>query len=571
MKKECALLVESITALAFDSLEGPERARVLAHLEQCPACRRRLEQTAALLDTAKYLPRIKPSKEFSGRVIHAAAVERTLNELSLGDRLRLAAGSVLFRTRSSPTARFLLLAAAVQLLVFTVLYFASGLTVQVAPSAKEGAGEAGAIRLERTSGAPENGSGEPGSLTAFLPEEKPEGGGLASRERLEAPTLELALPRPAEAPLPETVLQGLDERIERENRLELLRCRMDARFSVPWRKEVLKRHGGDHRTAAAVEKGLRWLRDHQKGDGSWPVGGPFGGDPRVTPGITALGVAALLSDGHTERSGRFAGTVRRAVGYLLSVQDREGRFGWIEGHPLESLFNQGTTVLTLSENYILCGRDRHEGALERGIRALVAMSDPARDPEGLFRGYGDAWAAMALRTASITGLHVPGLMEAAARAEERVARLAGKEIDRGGEGPGRVADLPPLCTATTLALEALFRQPAGPVKERDGVPFPDPARPASLYAFLDDPAYREPSFLFFTGTALCERDGAQWEPWNRKVKTLLLEEQEPNGLWPARGQWPWIDGGDLYTTVLDLLTLQVYYRYVRLEELSRDR
>ena len=28
----------------------------------------------------------------------------------------------------------------------------------------------------------------------------------------------------------------------------------------------------------------------------------------------------------------------------------------------------------------------------------------------------------------------------------------------------------------------------------------------------------------------------------------------------------WIDGGDIYTTALHLLTLQVYYRYIKLEE-----
>jgi hypothetical protein len=50
------------------------------------------------------------------------------------------------------------------------------------------------------------------------------------------------------------------------------------------------------------------------------------------------------------------------------------------------------------------------------------------------------------------------------------------------------------------------------------------------------------------------------------VKGLLLADQHRDGFWPAGGDWPWIDGGDIYTTSLNILTLQVYYRFIKLEE-----
>ena len=565
MNEGCGFPGEEITAYVFDSgaLEERARARVEEHLRNCAACRREAERLEALRAAAAELPRIPPSRGFGERVLRALEMERTLGTLSVPERLQLALGSVLYTARRSPAARFLLLAAAIQFLLFTLLYFASGVTVQVAPSG----GSAGAVRRVRPPGGSAGGGEPPVPVTDFLPEGAHEAR-CASGERLDAPSAAFEPPRPLEAPIPDTVLKDLDERIERENRLELTRCRMDARFSIPCRKRILRKRGGDPRTAAAVERGLRWLRDHQRKDGSWPVGGPFGGDPRVTPGITALAAAAFLSDGHTERTGRFAGAVRRALEYLLSVQDREGRFGWVEGAPLESIFNQAASVLALSENYVLCEDGGRRAPLERGIAALVRMAEKGTTSSASDRRFADAWAALALRTAALTGLAVPGLEGAAGRLEARVARLAGDEEP--GGGAERLADLPPICTATSLALEALFREPAPRPREAGGVPFPDPDRPATLYAFLDDPAYREPSFLFFTGTALCGRDASLWEPWNRKVKVILLEEQSPEGEWPARGRWPWIDGGDLYTTALDLLTLQVYYRYVRLEEGSRD-
>jgi hypothetical protein len=205
----------------------------------------------------------------------------------------------------------------------------------------------------------------------------------------------------------------------------------------------------------------------------------------------------------------------------------------------------------LSENYILSS-GLHEEALARGIEGLIRMTSAPSTADA----YSNTWAAMALQTAVMTGIENTDLDRATRDVQGRVALLARKE-----RGPSRntLAYRPPICSASEEAVTALFR-------EEDGVPLPDARRPGTLFALLDEPDYREPSFLFFIGTALCENRDLLWDEWNRRVKTLLVDAQGSDGIWLAGGDWPWIDGGDLYTTALHLLTLQVYYRFIKLEE-----
>jgi len=214
----------------------------------------------------------------------------------------------------------------------------------------------------------------------------------------------------------------------------------------------------------------------------------------------------------------------------------------------------------MAENYILCN-GLHEEALIKGINGLVEMMAFSNDEEEPLPldAYSDTWGAMALRTAVLAGLRIPDLQDHAVMAQEKVALLAERE------NRDIYASIPPLYTASEGALAALFLEDQE-LEPDEGITFPDKNDPDTLFALLEDPDFREPSFLFFIGTALCGDGGKLWQDWNGQVKEILIEEQKQDGSWLAGGDWPWIDGGDLYTTALHLLTLQVYYRYIKLEE-----
>lgn len=78
-----------------------------------------------------------------------------------------------------------------------------------------------------------------------------------------------------------------------------------------------------------VEKGLKWLADQQKEDGSW-VGRA---DSQPTT-MTALAGLALLMDGSTLKAGPYAPHLRKAVEWMHKHANEEGLIG--KAHPSEN-------------------------------------------------------------------------------------------------------------------------------------------------------------------------------------------------------------------------------------------
>jgi hypothetical protein len=64
--------------------------------------------------------------------------------------------------------------------------------------------------------------------------------------------------------------------------------------------------------------------------------------------------------------------------------------------------------------------------------------------------------------------------------------------------------------------------------------------------------------------------GEAWKDWNDRMRETLIKKQEKNEKSPNFGSWspegdPWARvGGRLMITSLNLLTLEVYYRYLPL-------
>ena len=50
-----------------------------------------------------------------------------------------------------------------------------------------------------------------------------------------------------------------------------------------------------------------------------------------------------------------------------------------------------------------------------------------------------------------------------------------------------------------------------------------------------------------------------WDRFNTALKDAILKNQSNQGNWPGEDQWS-VYGGEIYTTSMAVLTLQVYYR-----------
>lgn len=559
----CSRFQEDMTAYVQGELSPEIRATIEEHMAGCAACRREFEDTKQLLSLAPELPSISATSQFHQRMMEAVRVEREVIRMSASERMKMAVGYVGYKFQLSRKARVLAYAMAAQVALLLTVVFGFNLIVQktdaprpqmvVEPLEEESQLDSSHEGLQY----PRNSTGKKASQTRVFDPPEPITNDLSMPlVASDFATVEKRFSDPDKA----YPLDLMNRVVERENRMELSRFHMESRF--PWKDKdrVREGRGGDWRTARAVDRGLGWLSDNQGSYGAWSPKDPSDGDPRAVWGVTALATAAFLSDGHTREDGQYAETVRKGLDFLLQEMDPEGRIGYIETDARISIFNQSTAVFALAEHFILC-KGAHERELLLATQALCGqLLERNASIETLTHdALCDTWAAMALNTVMMTGLDTQGLEEATRVATDRVARKARME-GWASLLPLSMRSTPPLYAATGLAMNALFHD-LNPDLDSSWIPLPDQDALERLFSLLDTPAYREPSFLFFFGTALCEQDDPLWKDWNRRIKIDLIRGQEKQGLWAADSVSPWVGGGDVYFTALHLLTLQIYYRF----------
>ncbi|HEX5010276.1 MAG TPA: prenyltransferase/squalene oxidase repeat-containing protein [Planctomycetota bacterium] len=378
-------------------------------------------------------------------------------------------------------------------------------------------------------------------------------------------------------------------------------------------------HPPEHATAgteAAVLDGLCWLARHQNQDGSWSAGSlaehctlghacvseQSDFSPQYDAGLTGLALLAFLGHGLDQNSR--AGLIDQAMGkrhdagdvvgrglrWLMSEQGPDGAFGNYAG----SLYNEAIGALAFSEAYCLSRNAELKECAERSVRYLVAAQKS--NPTGSGRwGWrytpgGDSvadtsvtgWAVMALKSAQLAGLPVPAeAWEGALSFTQWVTGADGLVgyLDPSGAGSkvtGR-GDNFDYHVGTMSALGMLVRTFA----THDVL---DPFLEQGARRLVQDlPAAGEDGlgvdyYYWYYGTlALNQFDGPDspradrgryWKPWNEAMMAALLALQDhetardvcSRGGWLTPDRWSH-SGGPIYSTALNVLTLEVYYRY----------
>jgi hypothetical protein len=152
---------------------------------------------------------------------------------------------------------------------------------------------------------------------------------------------------------------------------------------------------------SAVIRTLRWFKKEQRKDGSWHSWK----DPEAMS--TGLAVLCYLGNGETPASPEFGQTVEKALLYLLSIQDDNGRFKGTTKHPA---IEHGIIAWSLCEAY---GMTKNPMCMDAATKAVDVMLD-AQLPSGLWsatyktNGVPDieasVWQIRALRSAKMAGL-----------------------------------------------------------------------------------------------------------------------------------------------------------------------
>ena len=358
------------------------------------------------------------------------------------------------------------------------------------------------------------------------------------------------------SPEPDVSFDALDIRSDMASPL-VMRGLFQGR-SAAGREGALRSYAGQwgQFTESAVIKALEWLKRNQSPDGSW--------GPNKTA-MTGLGLLTFLAHGETTSSEKYGETVEKAMRFLISQQDAEGRFCKTDNQP--GPYAHGIASYAISEAYGLTRIPSLKPVMEKAIQIIINGQQPKGGwdynySKGARRDSSvGAWQIQALKAAYIAGAENRGLKEAMDKAVEDV-----KSVHDAETGRFRYTDDKSHRTDSITGLCILALQLLGHGTSRE-------AR-AGLQALSgascdwDKPAEWPMYAWYYVTQAKFHQGGQSWAGWNAKFARVYVKNQNEDGSWTSAGQnlkeenGKEVHLGPVYSTTLAALTLQVYYRFL---------
>ena len=357
---------------------------------------------------------------------------------------------------------------------------------------------------------------------------------------------------------------------------EVYRPRLD-----PNRSTVAQRAGATRASEQAVERALQWLAIHQDADGRWDAATEAGGDDFTThcpageicsgpchyweadTATTGLALLAYLGAGYTHLDGKHAPVVEKGLRFLLSAQKPDGDLrGASES---VGMYCHSMATLALCEAYALTGDPTLHDPVERAVDFIVK----SRATDGMAWRYkpgaprGDTsilgWIILVLKSAKETGIAVPD--------SARDGAVRWLNVVSAGRNKGLSIYQPGYPVTATMTAEGWvcrqFLGVGGPGAASDE---------AAAYILANgfDPNDFNLYRWYYGTLAMYQHGGPSWQRWNPRVRDELVRRQETSG--HRSGSWdPGLcsdkydsKGGRIYCTAVATLTLEVYYRYLRL-------
>lgn len=341
--------------------------------------------------------------------------------------------------------------------------------------------------------------------------------------------------------------------------------------SAAARSALLQAGGGNLFTEAAVQAALQWLAANQSDDGRWHSGLHGGGRETRTLGhdrggaggnahtaVTGLALLAYLGAGQTHLAGPHAATVRRGLEFLARSQAADGNLAG-NAELFARMYGHGMATLALSEAYGMTGDPGLRPYLERALQYTVRAQHPQNGGWRYQPGdEGDTsqlgWQLMALHSADLAGLPMPTSTRAG------MIRFLNRVTT--GSRRGLAGYRPYTAASRTMTAEALV------CRLFLGLPQDEAATAEAIAYLLQETPQGGPFneyYWYYATLALFQLQGDAWEAWNGALQARLLAAQETTGTlagsWPTDTVWGGY-GGRVYTTAMNALCLEVYYRYL---------
>ncbi len=301
----------------------------------------------------------------------------------------------------------------------------------------------------------------------------------------------------------------------------------------------------------SVLRALDWLRDNQNPDGSWNATHPVGN--------TGLALLTFFAHGAGVNDREYGVTVEKALRYLLKHTRENGEFDAARGHAY--VYEHAIGTYALADAYLLTRipevKLKLEGAVAVMLKGQLTASggwDYGYDPASSRNDASvSAWQVQALKAALISGVEVPGMLEALEKSLGAMRSLQDKASGDFAYSSQTRRHNPGLTALGVLSFQYAGRKDGPEARRGLGALKGVKATPD----LSDWPFY---SWYYITQAKYLAR-GAVWDEWNRQITTRLVTTQGRDGSWTsiAKGEK---DLGRAYATTLAALSLQVYSKYL---------
>jgi hypothetical protein len=275
---------------------------------------------------------------------------------------------------------------------------------------------------------------------------------------------------------------------------------------------------------------------------------------------TALALLPLLGAGQTHLQGKYKSEVERGLRWLIEHQLPDGDLPSRMAN--SHMYAHGQATMALCEAYALTRDDWLHKPAQRAVDFIV----DAQHGEGGWRyqpqDRGDTsvvgWQLMALRSAQMAYLVVPPATFVKAN-----RFLDDVQTDSAG---GRYCYMPGNRDSYVMTAEALLcRQYSGWPHDHPGLV--DGSRYLLKQHLPRRNAAVNMYFVYYATQVMHHLGGEAWDDWNYRVRDILVDAQETKGhaagSWTPRVGHD-ESGGRLYMTALAICTLEVYYRHLPL-------
>lgn len=342
--------------------------------------------------------------------------------------------------------------------------------------------------------------------------------------------------------------------------------------STDARKLLVKAEGGSEQSEAAVERALKWIADRQRPDGSWdfseigdsPDGGVF---DTCQMGATGMALMALLGAGHTHtEDGPYKTHVAEGLNYLKE-NSRNVPLGIDYRAPdnTGNMYVQGICVIALAEACAMTRDRRLRRFVQGGVEFIVNAQN--KKTGGWRYKPGDrgdtsvlGWQITALTSAHHAGIDVPeNTLAGAFSYLDRVELFDGTYTWYGYERAAK--------KLSTSAVGLLSRMYLGWELEENHLK-------KGIQLLSDNgPSQDNDYYNYYATQVMHHRGGAQWDAWNNVMREQVISRQEQNE-GPSLGSWtPAADdhgskAGRLYSTCLNVMILEAYYRHLPLYRIA---